>query len=245
MPQNSMRKYVAELIGTFSLVLIGVGSAVLAGDEVGFLGISFAFGLVLLAMVYAIGGISGCHINPAVTVGMFVAGRTGGRDAIAYIIVQCIGAVIAAGVILAIASGSPAYSLPEDGLGQNGYGDQSPGGFSLQAVFISEVVMTGLFIFVILAATGIEAPKGFAGLAIGWTLAMIHIATIPVDSTSVNPARSLGPAVYAGGEALSQLWLFWVAPIVGAIVAAIVWKYILELRQVQPVGVSRAATPHT
>ncbi len=244
MVDNAMRAYLAELIGTFVLVLIGVGSAVLAGDAVGDLGIALAFGLVLLAMVYAIGAISGCHINPAVSVGMLVSGRMGSRDALAYIIVQCIGAIIAAGVILAIASGNPAYSLAVDGLGQNGFGAASPAGFSMQAAFIAEVVMTALLVFVVLAATGREAEKGFAGLAIGLTLGMIHIATIPVDGTSVNPARSLGPALFAGGEAISQLWLFWAAPILGAILGAVIWRYLLEVPQVEAAEAGRSAAAH-
>ncbi|RXE57058.1 porin [Methanoculleus taiwanensis] len=241
MVANAMKKYGAELFGTFALVLIGVGSAVLAGDEVGYLGIAFAFGLVLLSMVYAIGDISGCHVNPAVTIGVLALGRMPVREAIVYIIVQCIGAIIAAGVVLAIATGTPAYSLAADGLGQNGYGEASPGGYSLEAAFISEVVMTALFVFVILAATSIEKLKGFAGLAIGMALAMVHIATIPVDSTSVNPARSLGPALFAGGEALAQLWVFWVAPILGAILAAIIWRSLMEYRTTRPVAVAEAA----
>ena len=244
MEHNAMRAYLAELIGTFALVLIGVGSAVLAGDAMGDLGIALAFGLVLLAMVYAIGAISGCHINPAVSVGMLVSGRMGGRDALIYIIVQCIGAILAAGVILAIATGNPAYSLAADGLRQNGSGAASPAGVSMPAAFIAEVVMTALFVFVRLAATGREAPKGFAGLAIGLTLGMIHIATIPVDGTSVNPARSLGPAVFAGGEALSQLWLFWTAPILGAILGAVIWRYLLEVPQPEPSGAGKGATAH-
>jgi aquaporin Z len=244
MVDNAMRAYLAELIGTFALVLIGVGSVVLAGDAVGFLGIALAFGLVQLAMVYAIGAISGCHINPAVSVGMLVSGRMGSRDALAYIIVQCIGAIIAAGVILAIASGNPAYSLAADGLGQNGFGAASPAGFSMQAAFIAEVVMTALFVFVVLAATGREAQKGFAGLAIGLTLGMIHIATIPVDGTSVNPARSLGPALFAGGEALSQLWLFWAAPILGAILGAVIWRFLLEVPQAEPAEAGKRTAAH-
>jgi aquaporin Z len=244
MVHNAMRSYLAELIGTFALVLIGVGSAVLAAEAMGDLGIALAFGLVQLVMVYAIGAISGSHINPAVSVGMLVSGRMGGRDALAYIIVQCIGAILASGVILVIATGNPTYSLAADGLGQNGYGAASPAGFSMQAAFVSEVVMTALFVFVILAATGREALKGFAGLAIGLTLGMIHIATIPVDGTSVNPARSLGPALFVGGEALSQLWLFWVAPILGAILGAIIWRYILEVPQVEPLEAEKRIAAH-
>ena len=223
-----MKKYVAELIGTFALVLVGCGSAVIAGQYIGFLGISFAFGLTVLAMVYAIGSISGCHINPAITVAMLVAGKMKSKEAVAYIIVQCIGAIIAAGVILVIASGQADYSLAVNGLGQNGYGTLSPGGYSLVACFIAEIVLTGLFLFVIFGSTSIEAPKGFAGVSIGLSLVFIHLIGIPITGTSVNPARSLGPAIFVGGETLSQLWLFWVAPIIGSVLMAIVWKYIFD-----------------
>ena len=223
-----MKKYVAELIGTFALVLIGCGSAVIAGEYIGFLGISFAFGLTVLVMVYAIGSISGCHINPAITVAMLVAGKMKSKDAMAYIIVQCIGAIIAAGVLFVIASGQADYSLAVNGLSQNGYGTLSPGGYSLVACFIAEIVLTGLFLFVIFGSTSKDAPKGFAGMSIGFSLILIHLIGIPITGTSVNPARSLGPAIFAGGETLSQLWLFWVAPVIGGILAAIVWKYIFE-----------------
>ena len=225
---NGMEKYVAELIGTFTLVLIGCGSAVIAGEYIGFLGISLAFGLTVLVMVYAIGSISGCHINPAITVAMLVAGKMKSKDAMAYIIVQCIGAIIAAGVLFVIASGQADYSLAVNGLGQNGYGALSPGRYSLVACFIAEIVLTGLFLFVIFGSTSKDAPKGFAGVSIGFSLVLIHLIGIPITGTSVNPARSLGPAIFVGGETLSQLWLFWVAPVIGGIIAAIVWKYIFE-----------------
>lgn len=223
-----MKKYWAELIGTLFLVLIGCGSAVIAGGEVGFLGIAFAFGLTVLVMVYAIGNISGCHINPAITVAMLVAGKIKGKDAIFYIIFQCVGAIIGAAILLAIANGISDYSLAANGLGQNGYGAHSPGGYSLVACFVAEVVLTALFLFVIFGSTSEKAPKGFAGVAIGLALVLIHIFGIPVTGTSVNPARSLGPAVFAGGAALSQLWLFIVAPIAGGIIAALLWRYVFS-----------------
>jgi len=223
-----MKKYWAELIGTLFLVLIGCGSAVIAGEYIGFLGISFAFGLTVLAMVYAIGNISGCHINPAITVAMLVAGKIKGKDAIFYIIFQCVGAIVGAGIVLAIANGITDYSLTANGLGQNGYGLHSPGGYSLVACLITEIVLTALFLFVIFGSTSERAPNGFAGLSIGFSLVLIHIFGIPVTGTSVNPARSLGPAVFAGGASLEQLWLFIVAPIVGGILAAIVWRYVFE-----------------
>jgi aquaporin Z len=223
-----MRKYIAEFIGTFALVFIGCGSAVIAGSYIGFLGIAFAFGLTLLVMVYAIGGISGCHVNPAVTIAMLIGGKIKAKEAVGYIIVQCIGAVVAAGTLWSIAQGHSGYSLAVNGLGQNGYEALSPAGYTLAACFIAEVVLTGLFLFVIFASTSSYAPKGFAGIPIGFALVFIHIVGIPITGTSVNPARSLGPAVIVGGEALTQVWLFWLAPIIGGILAAIIWKYLFE-----------------
>jgi aquaporin Z len=225
-----MKKYLAELVGTLVLVLIGCGSAVIAGSHIGFAGIAMAFGLAVLAMVYAIGSISGCHINPAITVAMLVAGKIKGKDAIFYIIAQCIGAIVGAGVLWAIASGNPNFSLAASGLGQNGFGDHSPAGYSLVACLIAEVVLTAVFLLVVFGATHQNAPKGFAGLAIGLALTFIHLVGIPITGTSVNPARSLGPAVFVGGDALAQLWLFIVAPIFGGIIAALIWKYGLEER---------------
>ncbi|CAG0985101.1 Aquaporin Z 2 [Methanosarcinales archaeon] len=224
---NVMRKYVAELLGTFALVFFGAGSAVLAGKYIGFLGIAFAFGIVVLVMVYAIGPISGCHINPAITLSMLVARKISSRNAISYIIVQIIGAVLGAGVLLLIASGMPGYSITENGLGQNGYDAASPAGFSLIAGFLAEVVLTFFFLLVIFGATSDEAPKGFAGIAIGFTLFIIHLVGIPITGTSVNPARSIGPAIFVGGTAIGQMWMFLVAPIIGAILAAIVWMVLL------------------
>jgi len=228
---NDLKKYVAELIGTFALVLIGCGSAVIAGSYIDFLGISFAFGLTVLAMVYAIGHISGCHINPAITIAMFVAGKIKSKDAIAYIIAQCSGAIIAGGILLAIASGKTGYSVSVTGLGQNGYGALSPDGYTLAACLIAEIVLTWLFLMIIFGSTSEKAPKGFAGISIGFSLVFIHIIGIPITGTSVNPARSLGPALFVGGEAINQLWLFWVAPIIGGIIAAVVWKYIFEKKE--------------
>jgi aquaporin Z len=227
----NIRKYLAEMIGTFALVLFGCGSAAIAGDKVGYLGIAFAFGLAVLVMVYAIGNISGCHINPAITISMLVARKIKVKDAIIYVIAQCIGAIGAGALLYAIASGRVDYSLAINGLGQNGYGAKSPGGYSLESCFLAEVLLTGLFLFVIFGATSKKAPAGFAGIPIGITLVLIHIVGIPITGTSVNPARSLGPAVFVGGEALSQLWLFWVAPIIGGIIAAIIWKIFFEPKE--------------
>ena len=217
-----------NLLGTFVLVFVGTGSAVVAGKSIGFLGIALAFGIAVLVMVYAIGPISGCHINPAITIAMLANKKIGSKDAALYIVAQCIGAVIASLLLLAVMTGLPGYDLATNGLGQNGYGVASPGGFSLLSGFIAEVVFTFIFLMVIFGATGKAAPAGFAGLAIGLSLAMIHLVCIPITGTSVNPARSLGPALVAGGTALSQLWMFIVAPIIGALIAAFVWRYLFE-----------------
>jgi aquaporin Z len=223
-----MKKYFAELIGTLFLVLIGCGSAVIAGQQVGYLGIAFAFGLTVLAMVYAIGPISGCHINPAITIGMLVGKKINGKDAIGYIVAQCIGAVLGAAILLAIASGNANYSIASSGLGQNGYGIHSPHQYSMMASFIAELVLTFLFLIVVFGSTHANAPKGFAGISIGLTLVLIHIVGIPITGTSVNPARSFGPALLVGGEAISQLWLFIVAPILGGIIAALLWRAVFD-----------------
>jgi aquaporin Z len=225
-----MKKYWAELIGTFSLVLVGCGTAAIFTKFAGNLvisqvGIAFAFGLTVLVMVYAIGNISGCHINPAISLAMFVAGRLNWKDTILYIIFQCAGAILAAAILWLIVSGMPDYSLSINGLGQNGFADFSPGKFSLLSCFIAEVIFTALFLFVIFGSISKNAPAGFAGLSIGLSLVLIHLVCIPITGTSVNPARSLGPAIFVGGAALSQLWLFWVAPIIGAVLAAIIWKF--------------------
>jgi len=239
-----MKKYAAELIGTLVLVLIGCGSAIIAGQYIGVYGVAFAFGLAVLAMVYAIGSISGCHINPAVTVAMFIARKISGKDAIFYIIFQCTGAIAGAAILWAIAAGLDGYSLSGIGLGQNGFGDNSPAGYSLAACFIAEVVLTAIFLFVILGATHRDAPRGFAGVAIGFTLVLIHLVGIPITGTSVNPARSLGPAVFVGGDALAQLWLFVVAPLIGGVIAALIWRYTFEERvSSQPIIDERETLP--
>lgn len=216
-----MKKYFAELVGTFVLVFGGVGSAVLAGSHIGFVGVAFAFGLSLLAMVYTIGPISGCHINPAVTFGVLLSRKIGVKDAVMYVIAQIIGAVIAAWFILLIARGVPGgYDASVAGLGANGFGIHSPGLYGLQAAFLAEVVLTMFLVLTVLGATDIKAPVGFAGVAIGLVLTLIHLVGIPITNTSVNPARSIGPALFVGGWAIQQLWLFLVAPLIGAAVAA-------------------------
>jgi aquaporin Z len=219
-----MKKYVAELLGTMFLVLMGCGSAVFAGGQVGFLGISFAFGLSVLAMAYAIGPVSGCHVNPAVTVGVFINGGIEKKDAVMYIIFQFIGAVIGAFIIYIMTSGF--FTVAVTAMGQNGYGTASPMGYSAGVGFIAEVVFTALFIMVILGATSPKANGKFAGIAIGLTLVLIHIVSIPITGTSVNPARSFGPALFAGTAALKQLWLFIAAPVIGAVAGAYLWKIV-------------------
>ena len=223
---SASKKYIAELVGTFVLVFMGCGSATLAGKYIGNVGISFAFGLAVLVMVYAIGGISGCHINPAISISMLASGKMKPKDTAIYVIVQCVGAVIAAAVLYVVALGNPQYSLAVNGLGQNGYGAASPGGFSMTSGFMAEVILTFIFLLVIYGSTSEQVPKGFAGIPIGLSLALINLVGIPVTGASVNPARSLGPAVIVGGTALSQLWLFWVAPIIGGLLAAAVWRFL-------------------
>ncbi len=223
---NDVKKYVAELVGTFVLVFMGCGSAVLAGEYIGFVGISFAFGLSVVAMVYTIGGVSGCHINPAISISMLAAGKMKLKDTVIYIVMQCIGAIIGAIVLYGVAVGKPGYTIAVNGLGQNGYGVASPGSFSMVSGFIVEVILTFIFLLVIHGSTSNKTPKGFAGIAIGLSLVLIHLVSMPVTGTSVNPARSLGPAVIVGGIALNQLWLFWVAPIIGGLLAGFVWKYL-------------------
>ena len=212
-----MQKFVAEFIGTLALVLFGCGAVVLGGDNVGQLGIALAFGFTIVAMAYGIGAISGCHVNPAVSLAAFVAGRMNARDLVLYWIAQFLGALVGAGILAAIAGTA-------GGLGQNGWGPGYNGEFSMQAALIFEVVMTALFVIVILGSTSSAAPAGFAGLAIGITLAVIHIVGIQVTGVSVNPARSFGPAVLVGGQALAQLWLFFVAPAIGAIIGGALYR---------------------
>ena len=220
--------FTAEFLGTFTLVLFGCGSAVLAGfGLIGQLGIAFAFGLAIVAMAYGIGPISGCHVNPAVSFGAWIAGRLGTREMFAYWLAQCLGAIVGAGVLYLIASGSIDYSIAEDGLGQNGYDAGSPGGYSLISGAVFEVVATFLFLVTILGVTQRGAPSQFAGLAIGLTLVLIHIVGIQITGVSVNPARSLGPAVWVLGGAIEQLWLFIVAPMVGAGLAG--WAFRAKL----------------
>jgi aquaporin Z len=226
---NLSRRLVAEFLGTFWLVLGGCGSAVLAAKfpqvGIGLVGVAFAFGLTLLTMAFAIGHISGCHINPAVTVGLWVGGRFRAGDVVPYIIVQVLGGIAAAAVLAAIASGNGSDPIAA-GLAANGFGDHSPGNYGLGAAALTEFVMTFFFLVVILGATDRRAPAGFAAIPIGLVLTLIHLISIPVTNTSVNPARSTGPAVLVGGWALSQLWLFWVAPIVGAAVAGYVYRWL-------------------
>ncbi len=224
-----MNKYVAELFGTFWLVLGGCGSAVLAAAfpdvGIGLLGVSLAFGLTVLTMAYAIGHISGCHLNPAVSIGLWAGGRFPANQLAPYIIAQVIGAIGAGGVLYLIASGSAGFDVAA-GFASNGYGEHSPGNYTLTAALIAEVVMTMFFLIVILGSTDQRAPAGLAPVAIGLCLTLIHLISIPVTNTSVNPARSTGVALYVGDWATQQLWLFWVAPIIGAILGAIVYKYI-------------------
>lgn len=219
-----MKTLIAELIGTFALVLFGCGSAVLAGGEVGQLGIAFAFGLAIVAMAYGIGPISGCHVNPAVSFGAFIAGRMTLNSMLQYWLAQFIGAILGAAVLYLIATGRAGYDLATNGLGQNGWGPGYLGEYSLVAALVFEIVATFLFLVVILGSTQTSAPGMVAGLAIGLTLAVIHIVGIQVTGVSVNPARSLGPAVFAGGTAISQLWLFFVAPLVGAALAGLLFR---------------------
>jgi aquaporin Z len=224
-----MNKYIAEFFGTFWLVLGGCGSAVLAAAfpevGIGLLGVSLAFGLTVLTMAYAIGHISGCHLNPAVSIGLWAGGRFSANQLLPYIVAQVVGAVVAGGVLYLIASGKAGFEVSA-GFASNGYGEHSPGGYSMLAALVTEVVMTMMFLLIILGATDNRAPKGFAPIAIGLGLTLIHLISIPVTNTSVNPARSTGVALFVGDWAVSQLWLFWVAPIVGGVLGAVIYRVV-------------------
>ena len=223
-----MKKILAEFIGTLWLVLGGCGSAVLAAGfpelGIGFVGVAFAFGLTVVTMAYAIGHISGCHLNPAVSVGLWIGGRFDSKDLVPYIIAQVLGGLAGAAILYTIATGKAGVDL--GGFASNGFGEASPGGYSMMSALVTEVVMTFFFLIVILGATHPKAPAGFGGLAIGLALVLIHLISIPVTNTSVNPARSTSQAIFAGGIYLQQLWLFWVAPILGAVLAGIVYKFL-------------------
>lgn len=236
-----MKQYGAEFFGTFWLVLGGCGSAVLAaafpGVGIGLLGVSLAFGLTVLTMAYAIGHISGCHLNPAVSIGLWAGGRFPANKLLPYIVAQVLGAIVAGGVLYVIATGKAGFDVA-GGFASNGYGEHSPGGYSLTAALVTEVVMTMMFLLIILGATDERAPKGFAPLPIGLGLTLIHLISIPVTNTSVNPARSTGVALYVGDWATAQLWAFWVAPIVGALLGAAIYRFIGK-----PEEVSAATSP--
>ncbi len=223
-----MKKYIAELIGTMWLVLGGCGSAVFActvDNGIGYLGVAFAFGLTVISMAYAIGHISGCHLNPAVTVGLFAGGRFPSKEVLPYIIFQTVGGIIGAGIIYLIYTNSAGYEKL-GGFATNGYGAGSPEGYNMVAALVIEIVLTAVFLFVIMGVTSKKSSPGFAGLAIGLTLTLIHLISIPVTNTSVNPARSTAMAVFTGGLPMQQLWLFWVAPIIGGVIGAVAYKFV-------------------
>jgi aquaporin Z len=241
---TDMRKCFAEAVGTFWLTFGGCGTAVIAAAfpqvGVGLVGVSLAFGLTVLTMAYAIGHISGCHLNPAVTVGLAAGGRFPAKDIVPYVIAQVVGAVIAAGVLYVIASGAPGFDLAK-GFAANGYGEHSPGHYGLLSGLVAEVVLTMMFLFVIMGATHGKAPAGFAPIAIGLCLTLIHLIGIPVTNVSVNPARSTGPALFVGGWALAQLWLFWLAPLVGGVLGGILYRWLSAEPSAQVTGVPTAA----
>jgi aquaporin Z len=218
----------AELLGTFWLVFGGCGSAVLAGHEIGWLGVAFAFGLTVLTMAYAIGHVSGCHLNPAVSIGLVVAKRFDSKDLLPYVLAQVAGASAAAALLYVIATGKAGFSVVDSGFAANGFGKHSPGEYTMVAALVAEVSLTFVFLFIILGATDERAPSGFAPIAIGLGLTLIHLVGIPITNLSVNPARSTGPALFVGGWALSQLWLFWVAPIVGAVLAGVAYPLVAK-----------------
>ena len=232
------RKLAAELIGTFWLVFGGCGSAVLAAKfpdvGIGLVGVALAFGLTVLTMAYSIGHISGCHLNPAVTLGLWAGDRFPAREVVPYWFAQVVGAILAAAILLLIAAGAPGYDLATNGLAQNGYGAASPGHYSLAAGLITEVVMTAGFLMVILGSTDGRARKGFAPIAIGLALTLIHLVSIPVTNTSVNPARSTGPALLVGGLAVQQLWLFWVAPLIGGVIGGFGYRMLFGETEARP-----------
>jgi aquaporin Z len=243
-----IRKFAAETIGTFWLVFGGCGSAVIAAAfpqvGIGLLGVALAFGLTVLTMAYSIGHISGCHLNPAVTLGLWAGGRFPVRDILPYWVAQVAGAIVAALLLLMVASGSPSFDLGSSGFAQNGYGQASPGGYSMAAALVIELVLTAGFLMVILGSTDERAPKGFAPIAIGLALTLIHLISIPVTNTSVNPARSTGPALIVGGLALQQLWLFWLAPLVGGLLGGAGYRLLFTETGALPdiTGETRAAT---
>jgi aquaporin Z len=236
---ESSRKYAAEAIGTFWLTFAGCGSAVIAAGfpqiGIGLLGVALAFGLAVLTMAYAIGHISGCHLNPAVTVGLAAGGRFPAGQIVPYVVAQVVGAVVAAAVLYSVASGAPDFDLAK-GFAANGYAEHSPGHYSLLSALVTEVLMTMMFLFIIMGSTHGRAPAGFAPLAIGLGLTLIHLVSIPITNTSVNPARSTGPALFVGGWALTQLWLFWLAPLIGGALGGILYRWISKEPSAQVVG---------
>jgi aquaporin Z len=230
------KRYLAEFIGTFVLVFASCGSAVIAGELIGFLGVSLAFGLSLMAMVYAIGPISGCHINPAVTLGIILSKKMDAKYAPGYMLSQVLGAIAAAALLLIIVKGAAnGYDPTVSGFAANGYGEFSPGGYSMLSALLAEIVLTFVLVYTVLCATDIRAPVGFAGVAIGFVLTLVHLVGIPITNTSVNPARSIGPAIFVGGWAMTQLWLFIVAPFIGAAIAAVIYRLTHTPSEVIPV----------
>lgn len=236
MPIPLARRLGAEFLGTFVLVFVGCGAAILdAGNKgIDFLGVAMAFGVAIVVMIYAVGAVSGGHFNPAVTIGLAIARRFPWTDVVAYIVTQVVAAIVASVVLLGVASGQKGFSAKASGFASNGYGEHSPALYNLGAVILVEVVLTAVFLYVIIGATDVRAPAGFAGVAIGFTLVIIHLASIPVSNTSVNPARSTGPAIIQHGWALGQLWVFWLAPIVGAVIAGASYHLIVGQQPVSP-----------
>lgn len=237
---NMSKRFTAELFGTFWLVMGGCGAAVLAAGfpelGIGFAGVALAFGLTVLTMVYAVGHVSGGHFNPAVTVGLYAGGRFPARDVVPYIVAQVVGAIAAGAVLYAIASGKASFDAAASGFASNGYGEHSPGGYSMAAAAVCELVMTGFFVFIIMGATHKRAPAGFAGIAIGLALTLIHLISIPVTNTSVNPARSTGVALFQGDWAVHQLWFFWLLPLIGGIVGGLLFRYLVDSDRPDIVG---------